>query len=59
MSIDIINKITLKIGSTDGIRSSMIPEIVRPFTEVFDKPLKHSVLTGVDFLQIIRLEDGA
>ena len=59
MGMDLISRIDLVMGTDAGLIFSIVPDIVRKFKHVFDRPLISSYLKGIDPFPIIRLTENA
>ena len=57
--MDAINRIGLKIGIDVGLIFSISESIVKDYSDVFDKPMKNSLLCGVPPVEIIKLAKDA
>jgi len=59
LGMDLLPRIGLCIGLKNELICSMIPDVLRKFKDIFDRPLKDSVLKFIEPFEIIRLEKNA
>ena len=59
LGMDLLPKIGLHIGGGSCIICTLVPDILRRYSQVFDCPLKESYVKGIQPFEIIKLEKDA
>ena len=57
MGMDLISVLGLRVGVQQNLIFSFLPDTVKAFSHIFDRPLKDSCLKGFIPLEIIRVSD--
>ena len=59
LGMDILPTVGLRLGPDSGLIFSLVSDVLHEYQDIFDKPLKDSVLTGIDPFPIVRLNADA